>query len=371
MQGLYIGLMSGTSMDGIDAALVQIDGAQVRLLAHHQQQYPAPLLAELHALCQPGDNEIERLGRADRQIGACFAEASNQLLRTAGVDARQVRAIGSHGQTIRHRPQGAWPFTLQLGCGATIAQRTGIDTVADFRRADLAAGGQGAPLVPAFHQAVLSSPAEPRAVINIGGIANISWLPGDEAGVIGFDTGPGNTLLDDWCRQHLGQPFDRDGCWSASGRANPALLAQLRAEPYFQLAAPKSSGRELFNRGWLQQQGGALLAQLPAADVAATLVMLTATTICDQLRVLAPAATALVCGGGARNLSLMQALAASLPSWRFATTDAYGVDGDYLEAMAFAWLAARHLAGLPGNLPAVTGASRALVLGCLHPATAL
>ena len=368
MQGLYVGLMSGTSMDGIDAALVQVDGAEVRLLAHHQQQYPAALLAELHALCQRGANEIERLGRADRQVGASFAEATNQLLLKAGVERQQVRAIGSHGQTVRHRPQGEWPFTVQIGCAATIAQLTGIDTVADFRRADLVVGGQGAPLVPAFHQALLSSPTAPRAVINIGGIANISWLPGTEDGVIGFDTGPGNTLLDDWCRQHLGQPFDRGGCWSASGQCHPPLLAALCADPYFKLPAPKSSGRELFNRAWLQQRGGALLAKLPPADVAATLVMLTATTICDQLRPLAAAATALVCGGGAHNCHLMQALAALLPSWQFTTTDAYGVDGDYLEAMAFAWLAARHLAGLPGNLPAVTGASRALVLGCLHPA---
>lgn len=368
MNQRFIGLMSGTSMDGIDAVLVTIDGNRVRLDASHNHPYPPRLLAELHSLCDSGNHEIERLGCADREVGHCFAEATQALLAKAGISAASVRAIGSHGQTIRHRPNGSWPFTLQIGCPATIAFTTGIDTVADFRRADIAAGGQGAPLVPAFHQALLSQEQHPRAVVNIGGIANITWLPGDAEQVIGFDTGPGNTLLDHWCRRHRGLPYDAGGGWAATGTVNEPLLDALRSDPYFALAAPKSTGRELFHEQWLAHQGGSLLGQLAAADVAATLVALTATTIADCLRPLATSAELLVCGGGAHNQTLMAMLAQALPDWRVSTTSAAGVDGDYLEAMAFAWLAARHISGQPGNLPAVTGANRPMVLGAFHPA---
>lgn len=368
MSERFIGLMSGTSMDGIDAVLVQIDEGRVQLEASHSHPWPAALQAELHALAAPGDNEIERMGQADRAVGEQFGQAVLALLAKAGVSASAVRAIGSHGQTIRHRPMGRWPFTLQIGCPATIAGLTGIDTIADFRRADIAAGGQGAPLVPALHQALFALPGRPRAVVNIGGIANITWLPGNADDVIGFDTGPGNTLLDLWCRQQLGQPYDGGGQWSAQGKVDEQLLNQLRSEPYFDAPAPKSTGRELFHGDWLQRLGGERLPQLASIDVAATLCALTATTIADALRPLAASAELLVCGGGAHNQTLLAQLAAALPSWQITTTSAHGVDGDAVEGMAFAWLAHRYLAGLPGNLPAVTGAHQPLVLGALHPA---
>ena len=368
MAELFVGLISGTSMDGIDAVLVADDGHSCRLLAHHAHCYPEALRQCLHALCLPGDNEIDRLGEADRAVAACFAEATHAVLAAADVKASAVRAIGSHGQTIRHRPQAQWPFTLQLGDANTLAALTGIDTVADFRRADMAAGGQGAPLVPAFHQALLAKAGQPRVVVNIGGIANVTWLPGDDSPVLGFDTGPGNTLMDRWCQRHRHQPFDAGGAWAASGQPDTALLATLLADPYFQLPAPKSTGREQFHLAWLETQAGARLHALAPEDVQATLLQLPASTLARAIQPLAPRGEVLVCGGGAHNQRLMAALAAQLPQWQVTTTSAMGVDGDYLEAMAFAWLAARHVRRQPGNLPAVTGARYATVLGGYYPA---
>ncbi|MBY5980394.1 anhydro-N-acetylmuramic acid kinase [Ferrimonas balearica] len=362
-----IGLMSGTSMDGIDAALVQFDEhGQPTLTAHHSIEIPPPLLAELHRLCTPNDKEIDRMGRADRAIALAFAEAVHNLLAKAEVRADEVAAIGSHGQTVRHMPDGPHAFTLQLGCPSTLAAATGIDVVADFRRKDIALGGQGAPLVPAFHQALFAG-AQPRFILNIGGIANLTCLPGDKSAVMGFDTGPGNTLMDAWARERFNQPFDDDGAIAASGQVNEALLQRLLSHPYFAQPAPKSTGRELFNASWLW---GHLEtdANLPAEDVMATLLALTVQSIATNVRQHTQQGELYLCGGGAFNSELRRTLQLALPDFTLTTTDALGLPSKWVEATAFAWLAWRHLNGLPGNLPAVTGASREAVLGGWYPA---
>ena len=353
-------------MDGIDVALVRF-GARLELVASHSVDFPVELKNELLGLCTPGENEIDRLGRADVALGRLFATAVRELLEKAGVAAVFVRAIGSHGQTIRHRPNLQPAFTLQIGDPNVIAAETGIPVVADFRRKDLALGGQGAPLVPAFHEAVFRAPDKDRVVVNIGGIANLTALPANPAApVLGFDTGPGNTLLDGWARRVLREPMDRDGALAARGRVQPEFLQALLAEPYFSRPAPKSTGPELFSASWLQAQ----LDRLPAiadADVQATLVALTAQTIAAAITTL-PGLTkpdVFVCGGGARNPVLMRALAAELPDCRVDTTDALGVAAGWVEALAFAWLARQRVLGLPGNCPQVTGATRAAVLGGL------
>lgn len=368
---LYIGLMSGTSLDGIDAALVDL-GSRPQLIAATTYPLPSALRTELLALCRPGDDEIERWGRADRALGLELAQAVNTLLAGAGIAAGQVRAIGSHGQTIRHRPHSAaqpltHPFTLQIGDPSTIAHHTGIATVADFRRRDIAAGGQGAPLVPAFHSAVFRGETA-RVIANIGGIANITGLP-PGGPVSGFDTGPGNTLLDAWIERHRGETFDRDGHWGASGQVLPDLLAALRAEPFFAAPAPKSTGRELFNLPWLD----AHLARHPrsanAADVQATLVELTVGSLADAIVALPfTVAEVYVCGGGAYNHYLMARLRTRLQPRLLAGTDQLGIAPEWVEAAAFAWLAQQTLAGRPGNEPAVTGADKYCTLGAIYPA---
>ncbi|MBY5992448.1 anhydro-N-acetylmuramic acid kinase [Ferrimonas balearica] len=362
-----IGLMSGTSMDGIDAVLVAFDEhGQPSLKAHHSIEIPPPLLAELHRLCTPHDKEIDRMGRADRAIALAFAEAVHNLLAIAEVPADEVAAIGSHGQTVRHMPEGPHAFTLQLGCPSTLAAATGIDVVADFRRKDIALGGQGAPLVPAFHQALFAT-NRPRMILNIGGIANLTCLPGDKSDVVGFDTGPGNTLMDAWAREQFSQPFDDKGAIAASGQVNPALLTRLLSHPYFAQPAPKSTGRELFNASWLR---GHLQsdANLPAEDVMATLLALTVETIAQGARAHAQQGEIYLCGGGAFNDTLRRSLATALPGFALDTTEALGLSPKWVEATAFAWLAWRHLNGLPSNLPAVTGAKREAVLGGWYPA---
>ncbi len=361
----FIGLMSGTSMDGIDAALVSFE-PQPRLQATHTRPYPEALRRELLALARPGENEVDRLGAADVLVGREFAAAANTLLAQARVAASRVRAVGSHGQTVRHRPGTSPAFTLQIGDPNTIAADTGLPVVADFRRKDMALGGQGAPLVPAFHEAVFRTAERDRVVVNIGGIANLTVLPRAARGVVsGFDTGPGNTLLDTWSRRVLGQPMDRDGALAARGRVVAPLLGRMLADPYFSARPPKSTGPEYFTPAWLDRHLGG--AAVEAADVQATLVALTARSIADAVRPDAGAGQpeVFVCGGGARNPVLMQALAAELPGCPVARTDALGVEGDWVEAMAFAWLAQRHLARQTGNCPAVTGARRAAVLGGL------
>ena len=364
---LYVGALSGTSVDGIDVALVRFD-PQPTLVASHSLAFPAALRSELLALGVPGENEIDRLGRADVALGQLFAQAVNELLTQAGVAPRAVRAIGSHGQTIRHRPGFTPAFTLQIGDPNVIAAATGIPVVADFRRKDVALGGQGAPLVPAFHAAMFRDARSDRVVVNIGGIANLTALPAaPTAPVLGFDTGPGNTVLDAWSRRVLQAPMDRDGTLAARGRVVPALLRALLAEPYFAQAAPKSTGPEQFSIGWLERHLGALSAPPSDADVQATLLALTAETIAAAIESL-PQLTrpdVFICGGGARNPVMLQALRARLPGNRVATTETLGVSANWVEALAFAWLARQRCHALPGNAPAVTGARHAAVLGGL------
>jgi anhydro-N-acetylmuramic acid kinase len=368
---LYLGLMSGTSADGIDAALVRFEGEgrtlRCELVQGRTFEWNAALRAQLVALGQGADTvSLDALGALDGRIALAFAEAALALLQEAGVPRDRVRAIGSHGQTVRHRPQAEPPFTWQLGDGNVIAERSGIPTVADFRRRDVAAGGQGAPLMPAFHAALLGSPTEDRAALNLGGIANFTLLP-IKGGVRGFDTGPANALMDAWCERHSGQPYDAGGAFAASGSVDAPLLARLLAEPWFALPPPKSTGREQFHLDWLQARlGDAVVAP---ADLQATLLELTARTVADALQMTQPdTRRVLVCGGGVRNPVLMARLAAYLPQAVVESTAAHGLDPDYVEAMGFAWLARETLAGRPGNLPAVTGAAGPRILGVVYPA---
>ncbi len=363
MAPLYIGLMSGTSMDGIDAALVRFGDHDIDLVATVTHPYPDSLRDRLAAAIRAPDAcDVDTIGSLDRAVGCTFRDAAIELLAAAGRGAASVRAIGSHGQTIRHQPRAREPFTLQIGDPAIIASGTAITTVADFRRADLAVGGEGAPLAPAFHEWLFRERGRARAVLNIGGIANLTLLPGDDAPVTGFDTGPGNTLLDAWIRQHHGRAYDRDGAWADAGSVDPDLLARLLADPYFAAPPPKSTGLEHFNLEWLAAHG---VDGIDPADTQATLAALTIRSIADAV----PAATVtelLVCGGGAHNAVLMAGLAAALPGVEVASTAAHGLDPDWVEAVAFAWLAMRRIEGLPGNLPSVTGASRAVALGAVH-----
>ncbi|GAA5215942.1 anhydro-N-acetylmuramic acid kinase [Corallincola platygyrae] len=373
MAKYFIGLMSGTSMDGIDAVLADFSSSSPFVLASHQHPIPETLKSELHQLCQPGENEINRMGSADRLMGQLFADAVNQLLCQADIDGEDVVAIGCHGQTVRHHPDGLGinqaGFTLQIGDPNTVAVETGIDVIADFRRKDIALGGQGAPLVPAFHQSLFQHDDIDRVILNIGGIANISWLPAS-GDMFGFDTGPGNTLMDQWCQSHLGQPYDKNGEWAASAEPCDELLNALMSDPYFAREVPKSTGRELFNLDWLQARL-AMITPLPADQVQATLAEFTARTIADQINKL-PAKSAAkevwVCGGGARNPLLMAKLKKLLPTYNIAALDDLGYSADDLEGLAFAWLAYRFTERLSGNLPSVTGAEREAVLGGYYPA---
>ncbi len=371
MSQLFLGLISGTSADGIDAALVEFPdaGAQargLRLLAAHVHPWAPPLRERLVAIGQGGEPaSLDELGHLDVQVGQAFAAAAQALLDAAGVPAPRVDAIGSHGQTVRHRPQGDAPFTLQIGDASVIAERTGIATVADFRRRDVAAGGQGAPLVPAFHAALLHAPGEDRAVLNLGGIGNYTLLPATDL-ASGFDTGPANALLDAWCLRHTGRPLDADGAFAASGRVDAGLLARLLEEPWFAQPPPRSTGREQFHLDWVQAR---LRGDEAPADVQATLLELSAATMADALLRHQPATTRVItCGGGVHNPRLVQRIAARLPGMAVESSAAHGLDPDYVEAMAFAWLARETLARRPGNLPAVTGARGPRVLGVIHPA---
>jgi len=372
---LYIGLMSGTSLDGVDgvlAAFPDTAATPLRTLASAHLPFPAGLRAELLALQAPGFDEIAREAQAANALARLYAANVAALLRQAGLAPAAIRAVGVHGQTIRHQPQHG--YTRQSNQPALLAELCGIDVVADFRSRDVAAGGQGAPLVPAFHQALFGNAAETRVLLNIGGIGNISILPaaGAPAAVSGFDTGPGNVLMDGWIQRHHGQPFDADGAWAAAGTPQPALLAQLRADPYFALPPPKSTGRDLFHLAWLERQLAALPA-IAAVDVQATLAAFTATTIADAIAAQAPAAGAVyVCGGGARNGQLLRLLAAALAERghpaRVATSTELGVPPEQVEALAFAWLAQRFDRRQPGNLATVTGAAGPRILGALYPA---
>lgn len=367
---LYIGLMSGTSTDGVDAALVEFTAASPALRGHVHLPFAADLRAELLALNSSSPDELQRACLCANQLSLCYAQACQQLLAKAGTPAGAVRALGAHGQTVRHRPGefDGTGFTLQLLNGALLAERTGIDVVCDLRSRDVAAGGQGAPLVPAFHAGVFGRPGLVQAVLNLGGIGNLSLLDG-AGGVRGFDCGPGNALLDLWCEQHLGLPFDADGAWAASGQVLPALLQQLAQEPFLHRSPPKSTGRDLFNAPWLSAQLASAGASARPQDVQATLAEFTVLAASRALRQHLPAcARLLVCGGGALNAHLMRRLAAALPEVELLSTAAVGLPPMQVEAAAFAWLAWAFVQRHPGNVPAVTGAAGPRVLGALYPA---
>jgi anhydro-N-acetylmuramic acid kinase len=355
--------MSGTSMDGVDAALCEFDGLIFRkLLATHTLQYEAALRERLlHLQRRDPTLTLREFAELDQGVAKAFATAANQLLASAGVKAGQITAIGSHGQTVFHDPL-VLGTSLQLGNPSLISAHTGIDTVADFRRKDMALGGHGAPLVPAFHEAIFGSRNEVRCAVNIGGIANITVLPCDESPVRGFDTGPGNGLMDEWAARHLGKAFDNNGNFAASGTLRQDLLDALLAEPYFSQPPPKSTGRGDFHLDWLEQRYPQL-AQLPPADVQRTLCELTAYSIVDAINTQAKTTKRIiVCGGGARNGFLMQGLAA-LSGKPVNVSDDYGLASGWVEAAAFAWLAMRTINNLPGSLAAVTGASASSILG--------
>ncbi|HEY6130995.1 MAG TPA: anhydro-N-acetylmuramic acid kinase [Halioglobus sp.] len=373
---LFVGLMSGTSVDAIDSALVRCRDKKVDIIATHQHPIPLETKKQIATISHSGPDEIERMGVLDRKLGLLFAEATLQLLAAAKTLPIQVKAIGSHGQTIRHRPPSvatcsAESFSLQIGDPNTIAENTGITTVADFRSRDIAAGGQGAPLAPAFHAAAFAKPGIHRAIINIGGIANASLLEGTEL-LMGFDTGPGNTLLDHWISRCRGESFDRDGHWSATGQIDQELLAMLLMHPYFNQTGPRSTGKEDFNLAWLDNCLAEFDSHLTPVNVQATLVELTSTSIARAIRN-SPLdiAEIYICGGGSHNLHLMQRLTEILAPATVASTSAIGMDPDWVEAATFAWLASRTLDGLAGNSPAVTGASGARVLGGIYPAVGM
>lgn len=360
---LYIGLMSGTSLDGVDGVLVDIDGdGGLKLRGHRHEAFVGFLHDELLALNTPGGDELHRAALAALGVARAYASVVNALLFDSGTVAREVRAIGAHGQTVRHRPEAG--YTAQLLNGALLAELTGIDVVCDLRSRDVAAGGQGAPLAPGFHAAVFGRAEEARAVLNLGGISNLTLLsPGRP--VIGFDCGPANALLDGWCQRHLQQPFDADGQWAASGQVHAPLLTALLAEPYFALPPPKSTGRDLFHMAWLD----ARLTNVAAVDVQSTLAALTVESVARDLERHAAETSALfVCGGGARNAHLMRSFAQRLPRVHVSTTHELGVPVDQVEGAAFAWLAHRFVARQPGNLAEVTGARGLRVLGALYPA---
>ncbi len=363
MPGLLIGLMSGTSLDGIDAVLADFVADAPRVARSHHQPFEPALRQELLALNQPGADELERGALAANALSRAYAASVNALLDRSCVTPAAISAIGCHGQTVRHQP--ARGYSIQLVNGALLAELAGIDVVCDFRSRDIAAGGQGAPLVPAFHHAVFASRHVHRVIVNIGGIANLTSLPPAGA-VTGFDCGPGNVLLDAWSARHLDQPFDVGGAWAASGRLLPELLARLSDHEYFRHAPPKSTGRETFNLEWLEQH---LSGMEQAADVQATLLALTACGITDAIRKFcAGAAEVYLCGGGTRNSALMKLLSARLPGKKVAATDTLGITAEFVEALAFAWLAHQALHSQPGNLPSVTGARGARILGAVYRA---
>ena len=379
MHDYFIGLMSGTSLDGADGVLVDFSGRELRVVTTANEQFSGSFRAELLALNHPSHNELHRAALAGSALAACYAKLVARLLRNAiatEITASQVRAIGAHGQTVRHQPErlsaepGGVGYTIQLNHPALLAELTGIDVVADFRSRDVAAGGQGAPLVPAFHHSVFGRPDQDIAVLNLGGISNLSLLPraNSPLPVRGFDCGPGNALMDAWSLQQTGQPFDAGGAWAKSGRLVPALLANLLDEPYFSQPIPKSTGRDLFSQAWLADKLRPF-ADEPAEDIQHTLTELTVCACVSSLSSYGKESTELiVCGGGAFNEFLLQRLQASLPWLRVSTSDLHGLPPLQVEASAFAWLARQMVNRLPGNLPSVTGATGLRVLGALYPA---
>jgi len=375
MSSFYLGMISGTSMDGIDAVLVDFDAGAPRPVAAETFAWPAALKTALDALrADPDAFPAARLARLDAEAGQAFADAARRLIGQAGIDARNVRAIGSHGQTVLHRPDGAFAHTVQIGDPSRIAATTGVDVVADFRRADLAAGGQGAPLAPLIHQALLADDSEHRLVVNLGGIANVTVLPAG-GGVSGFDTGPANCFLDDWYRAHRpgrdepGFGFDAGGGWAASGTVDEAWLGCLLKEPYFDRAAPKSTGIEYFSPAWLKARLPADAERRPA-DIQATLAEFSARTLTDAIHHLIDVRPerVLLCGGGVANAHLVERIGAYLPGTPIESTAAHGIDPNFVEATLIAWLARESIAGRSIDTPPITGARHPVRLGALWPA---
>ncbi|MBA3564653.1 MAG: anhydro-N-acetylmuramic acid kinase [Gammaproteobacteria bacterium] len=367
---LYMGLMSGTSMDGADAALVQFDEQGCRIVAGHGVPFPRDLYEAVSGLvAQPMSiSSLDQLGELETRLGHFFADAALELLEGERVAASSVAAIGSHGQTIRHCPDFTHAFTWQLGDPNVIVARTRITTVADFRRRDLALGGQGAPLMPAFHKAVFSAAGEDRVVVNLGGMANVTILP-REGEVLGFDTGPGNALMDIWSQAKRRKPFDEGGAWAASGRVHAGLLERFSDDPFFRKAPPKSTGREYFNKRWIENALFELTNWPSAEDIQATLLELTACSVSEVIADAAPKTErVLLCGGGVHNLRLVERLGELMPTRIVEPAEAHGIASDWVEAAGFAWLARQTLNGHPGNLPAVTGASRPAILGGIYRA---
>lgn len=367
----YIGLMSGTSADGIDAALVNINANRTDCLATLTVPFESSLRKRILAACARKPSCVREVAELDLQLSQCYASAVNQLLTKSNIGKADIAAIGNHGQTVNHAPDAAPPFSLQIGNAQRLADLTGIAVVSDFRSADIRAGGQGAPLAPAFHNHIFRCENESRVVANLGGIANISLLPKNaDADVIGFDTGPANCLMDFWASTHLNKYYDKDGNWAAGGKVNQALLDEMMADAYFRLAPPKSTGRELFNAQWLMQKLAGLDG-LDAQDIQTTLCELSAITIANAIKHYAKHGKRIIlCGGGAHNKQLVRRLQQQLPDASIVSSAHYGIDPDFVEAIAFAWLAYRHIHGLSGNLPSVTGAATEAVLGCLSkPAT--
>jgi len=361
MTQLFLGMISGTSMDAIDAALVDFDASPLRVVATSATAFDLTLKQRVAALIDVPDRvSLDEVGQLDVEVGRAFARAATALLQKARVDAGELSAIGSHGQTLRHRPDLPAPFTWQIGDPNVIAEMTGATVVGDFRRRDVAAGGQGAPLLPVFHDQVFRSDAEDRAIVNLGGIANITILKRDSP-VTGFDTGPANRLLDAWILLTEGRDFDADGAWAEQGTVDESLLRELLDEPYLRLPPPKSTGRELFNLPWLQKKLGLHTRQ--PRDVQATLQRLTAVTVADAARQYAPGASLYICGGGAHNTALLKSLASLCAPHRVLRTDALGLDPDYVEAIAFAWFAKRTLEARTSSAGSVTGATGARILG--------
>lgn len=366
---LYIGLMSGTSLDAIDAVVVEISGQNFKLKHAINHSIPDDLKKDLQTLMHGnGVDEVELLGTTDARFGDLLAQATNQVLKTANIAASDITAIGSHGQTIRHRPDQQHAFTLQIGDPSRIAEMTGITTVADFRRRDIAAGGQGAPLVPAFHRALFATASEDRCAINIGGMANISFIPADVTlPTGGYDTGPGNVLMDYWCQQHTGQQFDKNGDWARTGNLDESLLQELLKDPYFSQPAPKSTGREKFNADWITEKPG--IENRAAEDIQRCLLELTAQTIIDAIENSFPSSkTLILCGGGSHNTFLQERLQHLAPERSVNSSLAFGIEPDWVEAAAFAWLADCTMNKIPANVPAVTGARAPVVLGAIYPA---
>ncbi len=355
--------MSGTSLDGIDAVLVAFNQPNPTLVSKYYLPYDDALKQAVLNLHQPAHNELHQTQLIANQLARQYAQAVNALLAQAGHSPEEIMAIGCHGQTIRHCPEQG--YTLQIGNAALLAELTNITVVSDFRSRDIAAGGQGAPLVPAFHDKILRDTDRHRVIVNIGGISNLTNLPPRNS-TSGFDCGPGNLLMDAWCLQHRGKPFDAGGAWAATGKVLPALLERMLNEPFFALPPPKSSGRDLFNMAWLQ---GKLEGSESAEDVQATLLELTCLTIAQAIRLQCGGAQDIyLCGGGAHNQTLLKRLSALLPECSVQTTEAAGMDGDYLEAIAFAWLAQQALYKHPANLPQVTGAKHPCILGAIYSA---